>query len=187
MEGRTSMRRTRALIAAAISLLVVSSLAWVGSASADDRPATPQSSYRSAVHSIVGTWRMTIDPNGPTAPPSAFPSLVQFHADGTLTDSVSSAPVVPLWNKPPTQPQPNGATSGLGSWYRQGDTIYFSFERFLTIDGVFVARQHVDGKTTVSDDGMSQSGPASATFLDTHDNQIGLPVPIDASGQRLLP
>jgi hypothetical protein len=181
------MRRTRALIAAAVPLLVVSTLAWVGSASADDRPSTPQSSHRSAVQPIVGTWRMWIDPNGPTTPPPAFPSLVQFHADGTLTDSVSSAPAVPLWNKPPGQQQPNGATSGLGSWYRQGDTIHFSFERFLTINGVFVAKQHVDGTTSVSDDGMSQSGPASATFFDTNGNAIGQPVPIDASGTRLVP
>lgn len=183
------MRRTRALIAAAVPLLVVSSLAWVGSASAEDRsgPSTPQSTYRSAVHSIVGTWRMTIDPNGPTVAPPAFPSLVQFHADGTLTDSVSSAPAVPLWNRPPGHAQPNGATSGQGSWYRHGDTIVFTFERFLTIDGAFVARQHVDGQTTVSDDGMSQSGPASATFFDTSGNPIGSAVPIDASGTRLLP
>ncbi len=177
------MRRTRALIAAAVPLLVVSSVALVGSASAEDRPSTPQSGYRSAAHSIVGTWRMWIDPNGPTTPPPAFPSLVQFHADGTLTDSVSSAPSGPAL----ASLQPNGATSGLGSWYRKGDTIYFSFERFITHDGVFVAKQHVDGTTTVSDDGMSQSGPASATFFDTANNAIGQPVPIAASGTRLMP
>jgi hypothetical protein len=179
------MRRTRALIAAAVPLLVVSSVAWVGSASADDRssPSQPQSSYRSAGHSIVGTWQMTIDPNGPTAPPPAFPSLVQFHADGTLTDSVSSAPSGPAL----ASLEPNGATSGLGSWYRKGDTIVFTFERFITHDGVMVARQQVEGTTKVSNDGMSQAGPASATFFGVGGAQLGPIVSIDTSGVRLVP
>jgi hypothetical protein len=176
------MSRTRALTVGLTTATVV-----LGSATLAISANAQGPSHASEAHpdrSIVGTWQMTIDPlPNPGGDPPPFPSLVQFAEGGTMTDSVSSVPASPAL----VALGANGATSGLGAWQRRGHTITFRFERFITDNGKYVARQLVTGTTTVSKDGKSQGGPVTATFYDTKGAPLGPPAQINAEGTRLLP
>lgn len=189
------MTRSRALTAVAASALVLGSVTLVTSAGAQPLPTSSAAkpvltSLNARTHgchygaSIVGTWRMTIAPKpkaGPTPPP--FPSLVQFARGGTMTDSVSSVPANPAL----APLGANGVSSGLGAWSQRCNVITFAFEHFITANGKLVARQRIKGTTTVSNYGMVQSGPAVTIFFDTHGKLLGHPVPIKATGWRMMP
>jgi hypothetical protein len=176
----TLMSRTRTLAATAAAATAV---ALVVVAPADARPLAVQYDVNTAQGAIVGTWRMLIDPlPNPAGDPPAFPSLISFNADGTVVDAVSSVPRYPA-----LPAGTNGATSGLGAWSQRNSTVTFTFERFITKDGAFVARQRVQGTLQVDKDGATQAGPSTATFLDTAANPLGPPVQIAASGVRLTP
>jgi len=139
----------------------------------------PAGSSASAVSTpIVGTWRMSIDPDGP---PPAFPSLISFNLGQTIDEAVSSIP--------PAMAQlgADDVSSGLGAWRRSGRSVAFTFEKFFTDGGVLVARQTVTGTTTVSPDGSTQSGPATAAFYAPDGTQIGPTLTVQATGTRLVP
>jgi len=172
------MSRTRTLAAvAAVAALVVTTPAHAQALPSKDDVNTAQGA-------IVGTWRMMIDPlPNPAGDPPAFPSIISFASDGTVVDVVSSVPGYPAL----VALGANGATSGLGSWSQKKEAVKFTFERFITKDGRFVARQRIQGTLKVAKSGVAQSGPAVATFLDGSDTPLGPPVQIAASGTRLTP
>jgi hypothetical protein len=156
----------------------------VVAAPADARPLPSLDDVNTAQGAIVGTWRMMIDPlKNPAGDPPPFPSIISFNADGTVVDVVSSVPGYPAL----VAAGANGATSGLGAWSQKNGTVTFTFERFISTNGQFVARQRVQGALQVDKDGATQAGPAVATFFGTNELPMGPSVQILASGTRLAP
>jgi hypothetical protein len=179
MEILMSRTRTRAAVAASVA-----AVALIVAVPAHAHPLPAKDDVNTAQAAIVGTWRMMIDPlPNPAGDPPAFPSVISFNSDGTVIDAVSSVPGYPALMAAGA----NGATSGLGSWSQKKDTVKFTFERFITKDGKFVARQRIQGTLKVAKSGFTQSGPAVATFLDGSDTPLGPSVQIAASGRRLTP
>ena len=52
----------------------------------------------------------------------------------------------------------------------------FTFEKFLSNGGVYVALQRVTGTATVAQDGQTQAGPATATFFAPNGTPLGAPL-----------
>lgn len=97
-------------------------------------------------------------------------------------------PVISSVPTPLRQVGANAGSPGLGAWTQRGAVVTFRFQRFFTRDGVLVARQLLVGTTTVSKDGTTQSGPATATFFAPDGTTpMGAPVKIEASGTRMRP
>lgn len=162
------MNRTRALTAVATASTLA--LTGVVIASSSTASATEQQGP-----TIVGAWRMTIDPAGPPPP---FVSRIAFSEGGVVTDTVPQAPPVA---------GATSATPGLGAWSQKGRTVTFTFERFLSSAGVYVALQRVTGTATVSQDGQTQAGPATTAFFAPNGTPLGAPLSVEASGSRLNP
>lgn len=183
--GRTvrkekAMHRTRALVTAAVATLVVAgTVVAADAASASDHDSDGRSGCRYGA-GPVGTWNETVDPVGPPPP---FVSLVQFHSDGTMVDAVSSTPLNPAL----APLHPDGATSGLGSWTRDGDSFRFAFERFITSGGVNVIDQRIEGTMTVASDCMSTQGTAHVTFTRASDHSVLAQADVVTGGTRLMP
>lgn len=174
------MTRTRALTAAAAAALVLGSVATAAVAHADG--GDPGHGLCSTLPSaVVGTWRMTITPG--TGHP--FESLVSFQQGGTMGDALTVVPDPPFFAKAGITP--NGASNALGSWTATGDKVTFAFERFITQDGAYVVRQHVEGWATVTEDCTHQTGSADVSFSTPTGTQIGPTVTVSTDGTRLMP
>lgn len=145
---------------------------------------------------IVGAWEMTIDPRPFTAPsgqtidPPPFSSLVEFQAGGTMTDAVSSVPNSPAL----AALHADGATNAVGAWRWAGGSVTFTFDRYLTAGGHFVAKQRVTGSATVSNGCSVQDGTATVRFstnpaddFSTSASLLGAAITVDTYGTRLTP
>lgn len=162
------MNHTRTAVIAAAGALLISSAVVVSSASA---------SNDGQGGSIVGAWRMTIDPRpNPAGDPPPFTSRIAFAKGGVVTEAVSTVP-----------PGFSSASNGVGAWSQSGSVATFTFEKFLFSNGAFVAIQRVRGTATVSDDGTTQAGPATATLLGTDGSTVIRSFVVDASGTRMTP
>jgi hypothetical protein len=163
------MNRSRTALAVTVTgALVVGTLAIASGAASAGPNGGP---------TIIGTWQMSIDPNGPSAPPPAFRTRIAFSEGGVLTETAGQAPPV------------NGATiagTGLGAWEQHGRTVRFVFEKYLFAGSGAVAVQRVEGTAEVSSDGSTQSGPATATFR-ALDGTVLSTLPVWAEGTRMTP
>lgn len=174
------MNRTRALTAAAAAALVLGSVATAAVARADD--ASPaQGSCSTRPTAIVGTWQMTITP----AVGQPFESLVSFQQGGTMGDALTAVPNPKFFAAAGITP--TGASNALGSWASDNGVVTFTFERFITQDGVYVVRQHVEGTATVTPDCSEQKGSASVSFFTPTGAQIGVTGKVSTDGKRLMP
>ena len=134
-------------------------------------------SSNNAAGTIVGSWRMSIDPlPNPGGDPPPFPSRVAFSRGGVLVGTASKFPP--------------GFTSGsadVGAWSQDGDTARFQFERFLYNANGFAGIQRVTATATVSADGETLAGPATATVLATDGTTVVASFQVAASGTRMAP
>jgi len=163
------MNRTRTVATAAAGLLVLSTAVVVASSAS--------ASNGGQGGSIVGAWRMTIDPRpNPAGDPPPFASRIAFAKGGVVTEAVSSVP-----------PGYTSASNGVGAWTQSGSVATFTFEKFLFNGGTFAAIQRVRGTATVSGDGSTQAGPATATILATDGTTVLRSFVVDASGTRMTP
>jgi hypothetical protein len=167
----TQMNRTRSIAAAGLAaVLVTAGLAAStgGAASASGCAGGP---------SIVGAWRMSIDPDpNPNGDPPPFASRVAFARGGVVTDTTSRFP-----------PGYVGASGGVGAWKQCNRKATFTFERFLYDVNGFAAIQRVQGTATVSYDGKTQAGPATATLLAVDGQTVLSSFGVQASGTRMTP
>jgi hypothetical protein len=164
------MTRTHAIVAtgAAATLAVTGVVATSADAT---------SNSRCGGKSVVGAWRMTIDPKpNPGGDPPPFPTRISFARGGVITEATSSSP-----------PGYTGASTGIGAWKQCKDTVTFTFERFLNKDGALAAIQRIQGKATVGYTGQSQSGPATATLLSPDGQTVLASFGVHASGTRMTP
>jgi len=160
--------RTVALSGVAVAGVLAAALVTTGAADARTDDAT---------RTVVGSWRMTIDPlPSPAGDPPAFPSFISFSRGGVVTGSSGRFPP--------------GYTSGsvdIGAWSQTGDRTTFVFERFLSDAKGLAAIQRVTATTTVSADGHSQAGSATATVLAPDGTTVRLRFQVAASGTRMVP
>jgi hypothetical protein len=164
------MNRTRAITAAGVTAALVAtglaaSTAGVASASSCAGP------------SIVGAWRMTIDPDpNPGGDPPPFVSRIAYARGGVVNEAASKYP-----------PGFTGGTAGVGAWKQCKGKATFTFERFLYDANGLAGIQRVRGTTTVSADGKTQAGPATATILAPDGQTVLMSFGVHASGTRMAP
>ena len=126
---------------------------------------------------IVGAWRMTIDPlPNPGGDPPAFPSRISFARGGVVSGIASKFP-----------PGFTSASSDVGAWSQDGDTATFVFEHFLYNANGFAAIQRVTATTVVTDDGDRQTGTATATVLAPDGVTVLSSFRVTATGTRMAP
>lgn len=191
------MTRTRKATVAAASTFGML-LAGVALSVANGSAQADEGGCRVGGQPIVGAWEMTIDPrpftgpSGQTIDPPPFSSLVEFQAGGTMTDAVSSVPNSPALTKL-TSP-PDGVTNAVGAWRWSGGSVSFTFDRYLTAGGHFVAKQRVTGSATVSNGCSVQVGTATVRFstnaaddFSTSASLLGSAITVDTYGTRLTP
>jgi hypothetical protein len=126
---------------------------------------------------IVGAWRMTIDPlPNPGGDPPAFPSRISFARGGVVAGVASKVP-----------PGFTAASADVGAWSQRGRTATFTFEHFLFNASGFAGVQRVTARMTVSKDGTTQSGSATATVLGADGTTVLSSFQVAASGTRMTP
>lgn len=151
-----------ALVAACLAVLATTVL---GGASATTTAAAPP-------HSIVGAWRVTVDPQptpGGDQPP--FESILTFDKAQTVSEATSRA----------------AASAGLGAWQRTGeDTFRFVFEKYrFDSTGAYI------GKTVVTEDvqltGRNSYVGSAVTKIVTPANVVVAQFGSESSGVRITP
>jgi hypothetical protein len=164
------MHRTRIVIASGLAATLAATGIVATSAGAS-------SSTSCSGKSIVGAWRMTIDPDpNPNGDPPPFATRISFARGGVVTEAASSLP-----------PGFTSGSAGVGAWKQCNNTVTFTFERFLNNANGFAAIQRVEGKATVSSTGQTQAGPATATLLAPDGQTVLASFGVEASGTRLRP
>jgi hypothetical protein len=164
------MNRTRTIAAAGLA-------ATLGLAGLAASTAGTAAASGCAGPSIVGAWRMSIDPDpNPNGDPPPFASRIAFAKGGVVTDAASRFP-----------PGYVGGSGGVGAWKQCNRKVTFTFERFLYDVNGFAAIQRVQGTATVSYDGKTQAGPATATLLAVDGQTVLASFGIQASGTRMTP
>lgn len=169
---------------AVAGVIVLGAMSFGAVAHASSPVATTVAAHRNCTPSgstAVGTWLMVITPKVPHAKP--FPSLVAVALGGTMSDSIPQAPKSPAFGPN----QPNGATSAVGAWAWSGNRMVFTFERFLTKDGVYTIKQRVSGQAFLIKNCSVQVGSATVTFETRSGQPLGRPVTVLTQGVRLAP
>ena len=161
-----------------ITAVAVSSVAVAGLLAATASTSTAaHAGPNNASGTIVGSWRMTIDPlPNPGGDPPAFPSRISFSRGGVVAGTASRFP-----------PGFTSASSDVGAWSQAGDTATFTFEHFLYNANGFAGIQRVTATTSVSEDGNTQTGSATATVLATDGTTILSSFRVAATGTRMAP
>jgi len=138
------MRKPLSLVIAGVLLLVAS----LGSGAT--------SSASSGSHGIEGTWRVTIHRDAPPAgQPADIEALMNYAADGTLTESSNSGIL--------------RRTVGYGEWERIGERLYASSHLSFTFNpttGAWTGTSRLDRKVLLSEDGTTFVGVARLDVFD---------------------
>lgn len=122
---------------------------------------------------LGGTWNMQITLNDCAGHViRSFPSLVAFHAGGTVTEaSAGTSPAL--------------QTGGKGVWSHTTDSTYaFRFKDFtFNTSNVFTGWVIITGQTTVDATGNVNAGPATVQVYDANGNLLAS-LCADAAGTR---
>jgi len=144
------MTRRIGLVTAA-GLLMVASMASSGVSTAS-----------SGSNGIEGTWRITIHRESPPpGQPADIEALMNYAADGTLTESSNSGIL--------------RRTVGYGEWERIGERLYASSHisfSFNPTTGAYAGTSRLDRKVLVSEDGMTFVGVARLNVFDVAGNLV---------------
>lgn len=140
------MRLRTLLIAALVAALAIPAATLARSAKGH-----PRGHHDQAAAGVVGTWDVSVTPDG--AP--AFPALLSFHRGGTLTETESDAP-----------------GTGLGAWKRTGaKTFAVAFKTFI-----FTPTGDPQGwvivRAAVTLDAGKLSGPFKFDLFDPAGNKV---------------
>ncbi len=171
---RTRTRTRTFLVSGLVAATVLTGVvATSAAASGPDSPSKGHPEHGS----IVGAWRMTIDPvPNPGGDPPPFTTRIAFARGGVVTESASKYP-----------PGFVGGTSGIGAWTQDHDKVTFTFEKFLYSANGFAAIQRVQGSVIVAADGQTQGGPATATLLAPDGQTVLSSFGVQSSGTRMQP
>jgi hypothetical protein len=116
----------------------------------------------SGSNGVEGTWRVTIHrETPPPGQPADIEALINYAADGTLTESSNSGIL--------------RRTVGYGEWQRIGERLYASSHVSFTFNpttGDWTGTARLDRKVLVSEDGQSFVGVARLDVFDTAANLI---------------
>lgn len=118
------------------------------------------SSASSGSHGIEGTWQVTIHREAPPpGQPADIQALMNYAADGTLTESSNSGIL--------------RRTVGYGEWERIGDRLYTSSHVSFTFNpttGAWTGTSRLDRKVLLSEDGTTFVGVARLDVFDVDGN-----------------
>jgi hypothetical protein len=160
-----SPTRVNAVPKRVLILAVLAVLAMVGLAT---RAASVQADEQEP-NRLVGSWRVTVNVTDPQGFP-AFPTLMTFHADGTMMQS-----------RPYFIPQFGALeTTHHGAW-KQINATRFAVNDFAlaqgapgnaALNGTFFGTDNVTFQPVLADDGNSFIAQWPSTALDTNGNLI---------------
>jgi hypothetical protein len=143
------LKRLTLIIAGA--LLLAASLAASGTSLAS-----------SGSHGIEGTWQITIHREAPPpGQPADIEALMNYAADGTLTESSNSGIL--------------RRTVGYGEWERIGERLYASSHvsfAFNPTTGAWTGTSRLDRKVLLSEDGTTFVGVARLNVFDVDGNVL---------------
>jgi hypothetical protein len=122
--------------------------------------ATGGTSASSGGHGIEGTWQITIHREAPPpGQPADIEALMNYAADGTLTESSNSGIL--------------RRTVGYGEWERTGERLYASSHVSFTFNpttGAWTGTSRLDRKVLLSEDGTTFVGVARLDVFDVDGN-----------------
>jgi hypothetical protein len=143
--------QTRIALVVVAALLVTAGLAGAGVTSAS-----------SGGHGVEGTWQVTIHREAPPpGQPADIEALINYAADGTLTESSNSGIL--------------RRTVGYGEWERVGERLYASSHVSFTFNpatGAWTGTSRLDRKVLVAEDGLTFVGLARLFVYDVDGNLL---------------
>jgi len=114
---------------------------------------------------IVGSWLVTVTPEGAPVP---FRGLITFTQDGGV---IASAQGDVLLDAPPGVPPV--ATAGHGAWVRTGQTFRFTFRQiFYNADGTYAGGAKISHRVRLNAGGNGWTGSLSVEIYDADGNVV---------------
>jgi hypothetical protein len=114
---------------------------------------------------IVGSWLVTVTPEGAPVP---FRGLITFTQDGGV---IASAQGDVLLDAPPGVPPV--ATAGHGAWVRTGRTFRFTFRQiFSNADGTYAGGAKISHSVRLNAGGNGWTGSLSVEIYDADGNVV---------------